>query len=54
MRVALCDAKISKLNSINLGVMYTWGEKLANNEWNICRIELALKNDPDKRLLVKK
>jgi hypothetical protein len=34
--------------------MHTWGERQENNEWNITRIELELKNEPNKRYLVKK
>jgi cytochrome c oxidase assembly factor 1 len=34
------------------GTMLFWAEKTEDN-WNVFRVELALKNEPDKRLLIK-
>jgi hypothetical protein len=37
------------------GSMYFWAEKEKEAEhWEVTRIELQLKDDPDKRLLIKK
>lgn len=37
------------------GTMYFWAEKIADAEqWNVSRIEFQLKDDDEKRLLIKK
>lgn len=36
------------------GTMYFWAEKLTDEQWNVSRIEFQLKDDDEKRLLIKK
>ncbi|CAO1341163.1 unnamed protein product [Diamesa tonsa] len=35
------------------GALFFWSERI-EDKWNITRAELELKNDPDKRLVIKK
>ncbi|CAO1344376.1 unnamed protein product [Diamesa hyperborea] len=35
------------------GALFFWSERI-DDKWNITRAELELKNDPDKRLVIKK
>lgn len=50
--VAQYEVRVS--GSKQKGVLYFWAEKNASqNKWTVSKIELELKNDPYKRLLIK-
>lgn len=36
-----------------IGTMFFWAERV-ENKWDVNKIELSLKSEPDRRLLVKK
>lgn len=47
--------KVKVIGPNNRGIMYFWAERQDIKEsWNVKRIELELKDQPDRRLVVKK